>query len=141
MHLSAKFTNLMGTRSTLHVLFIPLFFSTGVPSFAQGFVWPDGKRAALSLSFDDALPSQVVNGLPVLRKYKARVTFYVLPDAVRLNLDGWRQAVADGHEIGNHTIRHPCSGNFDWVLPENTTENYTLERIETELLEANTSYR
>src|SRR5207247_3703239 len=45
--------------------------------------WPDGSRAALSLSFDDARPSQVSRGLDILERLEVRVTFFVLPGAVR----------------------------------------------------------
>src|SRR5205814_6333188 len=45
------------------------------------------------------------------------------------------QASSEGHEIGNHTITHPCSGNFPWSRA-NPLEEYTLERMETELTDA-----
>ena len=68
------------------------------------FRWPDGKRAAVSLSFDDARLSQVDTGLPLFRKLGVRVTFFVESAHLPERLVGWKQAVADGHEIGNHTV-------------------------------------
>ncbi len=76
------------------------------------FPWPEGKRAALSLTFDDARTSQVDVGLSLLEKLDVRATFYVTPDTVRERLDGWKAAVGRGHEIGNHTLSHPCTGNY-----------------------------
>src|SRR6185503_15300925 len=74
--------------------------------------WPDGARAALSLSFDDARTSQVDVGLALLDSLGAKVTFYLVPSAVESRLEGWKRAAAAGHEIANHSLTHPCSGNF-----------------------------
>ena len=90
--------------------------------------WPAGKRAAVSLSFDDGRPSQVDHGLDVLARHNVRATFYVMPGAIAQRIDGWRRAVAAGHEIGNHSNTHPCSGNFPFARP-NALEGYTPARI------------
>jgi peptidoglycan/xylan/chitin deacetylase (PgdA/CDA1 family) len=78
----------------------------------EPFRWPDGKKAAVSLSFDDARLSQVDNGLALFKKEGVKVTFFVQPSGVEKRLAGWKQAVADGHEIGNHSLTHPCTGNY-----------------------------
>src|SRR5436309_3602498 len=106
----------------------------------QPFRWPDGKRAAVSLSFDDARLSQVDTGLPLFRKLGVRVTFFVQSAHVPERLAGWKQAVADGHEIGNHTVTHPCTGNFPWAR-QNALEEFTLARMEKEILGANAAIR
>jgi peptidoglycan/xylan/chitin deacetylase (PgdA/CDA1 family) len=100
------------------------------------FAWPKGKRAALSLTFDDARPSQVDAGLPLLNGHGVKATFYVQPEGLGKRLDGWKAAVASGHEIGNHTISHPCTGNYAFSR-ENGLEDYTLDRIEAEMTGAN----
>ena len=46
------------------------------------FQWPKGKRAAISLTFDDARLSQIDNGLPLLDRHRVRATFFVTPRAV-----------------------------------------------------------
>jgi hypothetical protein len=99
------------------------------------FAWPEHKRAALSFSFDDARASQVDNGLPILDAHGITATFYVLPTALQSRLGGWQQAVCNGHEIGNHTVSHPCSAGDDTV-EVGALENYTLERIQAELEDA-----
>lgn len=101
----------------------------------HSFRWPDGIRAAVSLSFDDARLSQVDRGLPVLNAHDARATFYVSLASLESRLSGWQEALAQGHEIGNHTLRHPCTGNFSFARG-NPLEDYTLERMERELIEA-----
>lgn len=99
------------------------------------FRWPDGRRAAVSLSFDDARASQLERGLPILDGHGVRATFYVLPVPLRQRADGWRRAAERGHEIGNHTRTHPCSGNFSFAR-QRPLEDYTLEEMEAELVEA-----
>jgi peptidoglycan/xylan/chitin deacetylase (PgdA/CDA1 family) len=112
----------------------------GVLVFAQkpstSFSWPDGKRAALSLSFDDARQSQVEVGLVLLDKHKVKATFYVVPSAVERRLEGWKKVVASGHEIGNHSLNHPCTGNFAWSR-QKALEEYTIEKMRDELQQAN----
>ena len=100
------------------------------------FAWPEGKRVAISLSFDDARESQATTGIPLLNRYGVKGTFYVVPSAVRKQLPGWKEAVASGHEIGNHSVNHPCTGNFTWSRAK-ALEEYTLEKMQDELAEAN----
>ena len=56
------------------------------------------------------------------------MTFFVSPDKVEKHIAGWRNAVAAGHEIGNHSLTHPCTGNYTYSL-HNALEDYTLEMI------------
>jgi peptidoglycan/xylan/chitin deacetylase (PgdA/CDA1 family) len=109
-------------------------------SFAQFVSWPENKQMALSLSFDDGRPSQVDNGAPLFDQYGAKVTFYVVPAAIQPHLEKWKKAVAAGHEIGNHSVKHPCSGNFVWARKK-AIEEYSLEQIRLELIEANTKIK
>jgi peptidoglycan/xylan/chitin deacetylase (PgdA/CDA1 family) len=102
----------------------------------EDFRWPDGKRAAISLTFDDARFSQISKGLPILDEYGVKATFYVSIRPLEERLDAWKKAVANGHEIGNHTLTHPCSGNFLFIR-ERALEDYTLDRMRSELVEAN----
>ena len=103
---------------------------------AGGFRWPGGARAAVSLSFDDARPSQAQTGLKILDFYGVKATFYVSPGAMLERVEDWKKAAAGGHEVGNHTVSHPCSGNYDWSR-RNALEDFTLERMDAELAEAN----
>lgn len=93
-----------------------------------GYSWPEGKKAAISLSFDDARESQVTAGTSLLDEYGIKATFFVVPAAVQRQLEGWKKAVARGHEIGNHSLTHPCMENFDWSR-NNALENYTLKKM------------
>src|SRR5277367_1555160 len=49
---------------------------------------------------------------------------------------GWKEVVAAGHEIGNHTARHPCSANFAWSR-HHAIEALTLDDMAGEIADAN----
>jgi peptidoglycan-N-acetylglucosamine deacetylase len=120
----------------------------GVPSPAQQnvnaagaeaskpFHWPEGKRAAVSLSFDDARTSQIDTGLALFKAEGVKATFFVTTDNLDKRLAGWKQAVAEGYEIGNHTINHPCTGNYAFSF-KNALENYDLRMMAHQLDGAN----
>jgi len=103
---------------------------------SQRFQWPNGKRAAVSLTFDDGRESQLDCAIPLLDAWGVQASFYISPAGVRSRIEDWKRAMASGHEIGNHTVSHPCSGNFPFSRC-NALEDYTLERIEQEIVEAN----
>jgi peptidoglycan/xylan/chitin deacetylase (PgdA/CDA1 family) len=58
------------------------FLMAGAGQAQNSFPWPAGKRAAISLSFDDARQSQVDVGLPLLDRYGDKATFYLSPAGV-----------------------------------------------------------
>lgn len=109
---------------------------TGCCSFAQtsgaGFAWPNGKRVAVSFSFDDARATQVDAGVPLFDKYDAKVTFYVNPRNMEKRLDAWKAAAKAGYEIGNHSDQHPCTGNFPWSR-QRALEDYTIAKMRADL--------
>ena len=102
----------------------------------QKFPWPEGKKMALSLTFDDARLSQIDTGIPLLDKYGVKATFYISPGSMLKRSDEWKSAVLNGHDIGNHSVYHPCSGNFAWSRNK-ALEEYTLLKMRTELDSAN----
>lgn len=108
--------------------------NTMAASMTQGF-WPKGARGAASFSFDDARLGQIDRGLEILARHEVRATFYVEFPLVEERLEGWRAAAAAGHEIGNHSLTHPCSGNF-WFAHDNALEDMTLDDMARELDEA-----
>ena len=114
-----------------------LIFSMQLSLKAQNKVtWPKGQKMALSLTFDDGRASQVNVGTALLDKYGVKATLYVMPNAIEKNVALWKKAAENGHEIGNHSSLHPCSGNFAWSR-NRALEEYTLEKMQKELLESN----
>lgn len=80
--------------------------------------------------------SQVDSGTALLDSFGVKATFFVVPSNVEKRLDGWKKAAAAGHEIGNHSLNHPCTGNFSWSR-KNALEEYNLDAMRKELMECN----
>ncbi len=96
------------------------------------FQWPDEKKMAISLTFDDARLSQIDKGIPILDNYGVKATFYVSPRLMIQKVEGWKAAIYNGHDIGNHSLLHPCTGNFFWSR-NRALEDYSLKRMSNEL--------
>lgn len=104
--------------------------------------WPADCRGAVSLTFDDGRASQLGLAVPILAEHGLTATFYLNPrgDAWLTDLAPWREVVAAGHEIGNHTLAHPCTRS---VLPNcrPCLEELTLPELEADILEASRRLR
>jgi peptidoglycan/xylan/chitin deacetylase (PgdA/CDA1 family) len=105
---------------------------TSGPPSAPPF--PHAAHAALSITFDDARPSQVDLAVPILERHGLRGTFYVLPDNVQERVDDWRR-VAAAHEIGGHSAVHPVPASRHGP-GDDTLEMYTTARMKDELASA-----
>ena len=132
----------VSTHNLLRLIMLSVMIILHNVSYGQQsdkpIVWPEGKQVAVSLSFDDARNSQVERGTSLLNQYGVKATFYVLPGAVMERLEGWKKATASGHEIGSHSLNHPCTGNFLWSR-QKALEDYTLEKMRADLVESNKS--
>lgn len=105
----------------------------------ESFPWPQECRGAVSLTFDDAMQSQLDVALPILEQFGLRATFYVNPTPNFLEQrTQWATAQAKGHELGNHTVSHPCSENFAFISQNGrrSLESFSIADIEDEILEA-----
>ena len=130
------------SKNRISTLFISLFLTSMLlaQSYEEGqaetiqseFMWPNGNKMAISLTFDDARLSQIDKGIPVLNKHGVKATFYISPELMIQRLEGWKVAVENGHDIGNHSLLHPCTGNFTWSRSK-ALEDYTLRQMSTEL--------
>ncbi len=117
----------------------------GLPAHAQSgvLVWPEGKKAAIALTYDDSLDSQLDIALPQLDRHGFKATFYLTIErsAFESRVDEWRAVAADGHELGNHTLFHACRASLpdrDWVTPEADLDTYSVTRMVKEVAIANT---
>jgi peptidoglycan/xylan/chitin deacetylase (PgdA/CDA1 family) len=89
----------------------------------------------MSISFDDARASQLDVGVPLLDSYGVKATFYVSIEPLQKRAAQWRAVAQTGHEIGNHSLRHACTGNFPFSR-QKALEDCTLERMGAELDQA-----
>lgn len=106
------------------------------------FVWPNGAQAAICLTYDDGLPSHVNTVAPMLNTYNFKGTFYptVASGSLYDQMDKWKALAKDGHELGNHTVYHPCrkSGEgMEWVKEYLDLDTYTTDQIIAEIEVAN----
>lgn len=74
----------------------------------------DPSVKAIYLTFDDGpIPEATPFVLDVLARYNIKATFFMVGDNVRKHPDIFRQVIAAGHRIGNHTFNH--IGGFRWL--------------------------
>ena len=97
-----------------------------------------GKKCAVVLTYDDALNVHLDNVVPALDSLSLKGSFYLTAssDAARSRIKNWRAAAANGHELGNHTVYHPCDATgpgMSWVKPEYDLSKYSLARIQDEI--------
>lgn len=118
-----------------------------IPAFASAqFKWPNGAKAAICLTYDDCLDGHLDYAIPQLDSVGLKGTFFITGSSSCLyrRMDEWRKAAKNGHELGNHSLFHPCLGSrpdgtkYNWVKPEFDLANYNMNRLFSELKTANT---
>lgn len=122
-----------------------LIFSLFIFQFSkaqQSGLW-NGKSCAVVLTYDDALNVHLDNVIPCLDSVGMKGTFYITGESQALakRINDWRLAASHGHELGNHTLTHPCDGSPEgraWVTPEKDLSRYSLNRAVNEIRITNT---
>lgn len=66
-----------------------------------------GDRGSVALTFDDGPSESTPALLDTLARHQARATFFMCGANVLRLPHLAQRAVAEGHEVGNHTFRHP----------------------------------
>jgi peptidoglycan/xylan/chitin deacetylase (PgdA/CDA1 family) len=61
----------------------------------------------VALTFDDGPSRWTPLVLHLLREHEMRATFFVIGQRVREHPELLKQIVAEGHELGSHTLTHP----------------------------------
>jgi peptidoglycan-N-acetylglucosamine deacetylase len=111
-----------------------LFAEPQVPAEPK-FAWPRGRQAAITLTYDDAIPTSHLGvAIPQLDRARLKGTFFLMGKGVRpQDVPRWRAAAASGHELGNHTVNHPCArGTFD-MPTQYHSESYSVDVLLTEI--------
>lgn len=126
----------MAIRFLLSSLLATSIFATS-SMFAQTGKW-NGKKAAVIVTYDDCLDVHLDHVIPALDSAGIKGTFYltVSSQAFVKRQSEWKLASIKGHELGNHTMFHPCEGGSpgrSWVAPEYDLTTYTIKRLEDEI--------
>ncbi|MDE3248855.1 MAG: polysaccharide deacetylase family protein [Bacteroidota bacterium] len=100
---------------------------------AQDSPWYGNKKAAVVLTYDDAIDQHLDNALPVLDSLGFKASFYItaFSPSMQQRMNEWKALPKRGHELGNHTLYHPCIGGAgrEWVSPDYDMSKYTLRRM------------
>jgi peptidoglycan/xylan/chitin deacetylase (PgdA/CDA1 family) len=86
--------------------------------------WPHGAKAAVALTYDDALASQLDIAAPALDRAGFKGTFF-LSGVKRGHVERWRALARTGHELANHSLFHPCPAATYPADPRYTSEAYS----------------
>ncbi|WP_409978172.1 polysaccharide deacetylase family protein [Anoxybacteroides tepidamans] len=66
----------------------------------------DTSKKVVALTFDDGPTKNVDKLLPLLDRYNAKATFFVIGNELKKNPQLGKEIAAAGHQIGNHTYSH-----------------------------------
>ncbi|WP_423800987.1 polysaccharide deacetylase family protein [Neobacillus sp. SAB-20_R2A] len=66
----------------------------------------DTNQKLVALTFDDGPSKNIPELLPLLKKYNAKATFFLIGSDIEKNLEEAKGLAAAGHQLGNHTYSH-----------------------------------
>ncbi|MES1200346.1 MAG: polysaccharide deacetylase family protein [Pseudomonadota bacterium] len=123
----------------LLALIFGLALGISAPAWAQAAGhWPGGKQAAIALTYDDSLASQLDVAVPQLDAAGFKGAFFLMGRQIGPNMLRWRAAAAEGHELANHTINHPCAAATYQMPAQYSSEAYSVPVLLTEIGVMNT---
>jgi sialate O-acetylesterase len=101
-----------------------------------------GAQCAVVLTYDDALNVHLDNVVPALDSLGLKGTFYLSGffPSFRARVAEWSVVAQHGHELGNHTLFHPCDATQqgrEWVPLDYRLDHYTVRRMVDEITMAN----
>lgn len=97
-------------------------------------------KAIICLTYDDALESQLANAVPQLDSFHFKGMFFINSIAGSSSIIGqgptilikWKSVSGTGHELGNHTLFHPCPAKFGWQK-EVALDTYSISQLLNEI--------
>ncbi|WP_050606656.1 polysaccharide deacetylase family sporulation protein PdaB [Clostridium niameyense] len=110
--------------SALFLLFIAIFSTFVINSKGKNAVSlnvrkkvpiykVDTKEKKVAMTFDVSLGDEYIDGiLDVLDKYDVKATFFIVGEWIDKNEDKMKEIHKRGHEIGNHSNKHPDMANI-----------------------------
>ncbi len=95
--------------------------------------WPDGKKAAFMMLFDDACPTHASNVIPELTRRGMTGTFYIIPakGEYKARLAFWEEEAPSfpGIVYGNHSYSHKAFESVEHAEAEMTQANDVILRL------------
>ena len=114
-------------------IFLSILLITSQLCYSQNNQPWQGKKCAVVLTYDDAYNQHLDNAIPVLDSLGLKATFYItaFSTSMQTRMNEWKKLAVKGHELGNHTLFHPCVGgpNATWLKPEYDLRTYTVQRM------------
>jgi peptidoglycan-N-acetylglucosamine deacetylase len=128
------------TMSCIPLIMAAIAFLPLLPRIARAqekSPW-NNKKCAVSLTYDDALNVDLDTVIPLLDSLGLKGTFYVAASfpALQTRTAEWKAAAQKGHELGNHSLFHPCDGKRpgrDWVKADFDLSRYSVQRMTDEV--------
>ncbi len=108
------------------------------PAIGGTFDWPGGRKAAIVLTYDDSLTSQLDVAAPQLEAAGFRGTFFLNGTFSPSDVPRWRRLSATGHELGNHSMFHPCPAAAFPMERQFNSEGYSVAGLLREIAAMNT---
>jgi len=110
-----------------------------VPDITRG----DASLKEVALTFDggSGKVGETYEILDALRKRRIKATIFLTGQFIRENPEAVRRIVADGHEVGNHTLNHPHLTAFARDFRHTTLEGVNSSVIKQELEGADDLFR
>ncbi len=110
----AGYNHLSGTIQPGRQIIVPLAAGSSVVSKPVLVERAQTSHPLVALTFDAGSTAEPLPKLlQTLRDHHLKVTFFVTGFWVRENPELLRQIVADGHELGNHSLTHPDMRHLD----------------------------
>ena len=119
-----------------HLLYGIIALLLTSPAMADSkFAWPEGHHAAITLTYDDAIAASDLGvAIPQLNRMRFKGTFFLMGKAVQAtDVPRWQAAAKAGHELGNHTVNHPCLRGTFPMPDQYNSESYSVEVLLTEI--------
>lgn len=105
-----------------------LAFGVTAAQAAPALKWPKGKQAAIVLTYDDGLKSHLDVAIPQLDAARIKGTFFLNgSEMTPAEMVRWRAADKAGHELGNHSLFHPCPRTMLPNRERYATETYDVD--------------
>lgn len=105
-----------------------------IKEMAEMFAKGEPTQKTVALTFDDGYLDNYTNVLPLLKKYNATATFFIVQSKIGhyryMTHDQIRYMINNGMEIGSHTINHQILTDIkpEFLIWELATSKYFLKR-------------